>query len=264
MGFLDSLKGNTTGAKAYRTHISAMQLRKAGKYAESEAKLDEAIRLYGEAYAAGYRKTAALQGYALLLMRRGEFERAREIMLECSKDKSMSADDRFSLRIDFSICQWKMGKLDKAIETIQNAARAKKNGSVYTTLGMFLVEKARETGEFEEALAFNDEAMEYDDEDAGVLDNVGQLFMVMSEKYRADGDAEKASEYHEKALDALKKANELKPDQISSAYYLAKLLHEDGDDAKARELLDHVLKIPFSFMMQISRDEAEALRKAVG
>ena len=129
---------------------------------------------------------------------------------------------------------------------------------------MFLVEKARETGEFEEALAFNDEAMEYDDEDAGVLDNVGQLFMVMSEKYRADGDAEKASEYHEKALDALKKANELKPDQISSAYYLAKLLHEDGDDAKARELLDHVLKIPFSFMMQISRDEAEALRKAVG
>ncbi len=115
MGFLDSLKGNTTGAKAYRTHISAMQLRKAGKYAESEAKLDEAIRLYGEAYAAGYRKTAALQGYALLLMRRGEFERAREIMLECSKDKSMSADDRFSLRIDFSICQWKMGKLDKAI-----------------------------------------------------------------------------------------------------------------------------------------------------
>ena len=98
--------------------------------------------------------------------------------------------------------------------------------------------------------------------DAGVLDNVGQLFMVMSEKYRADGDAEKASEYHEKALDALKKANELKPDQISSAYYLAKLLHEDGDDARARELLDHVLKIPFSFMMQISRDEAEALRKA--
>ena len=71
-------------------------------------------------------------------------------------------------------------------------------------------------------------------------------------------------EYHQKALDALKKANELKPDQISSAYYLAKLLHEDGDDARARELLDHVLKIPFSFMMQISRDEAEALRKAVG
>ena len=33
--------------------------------------------------------------------------------------------------------------------------------------------------------------MEYDDEDAGVLDNVGQLFMVMSEKYRADGRCRK-------------------------------------------------------------------------
>lgn len=264
MGFLDSLKGNTAGAKAYRTHISAMQLRKAGKYAESEAKLDEAIRLYGEAYAAGYRKTAALQGYALLLMRRGEFERAREIMLECNKDKSMSADDRFSLRVDYSICQWKMGKLDKAIETIQNAARAKKNGSIYTTLGMFLVERARETGEFDEALAFNEEALDYDDEDAGVLDNVGQLYMIMAEKLCAGGEAEQAAECRKKALDALKKANELKPDQVSSAYYLAKLLHEDGDDARARSLLDHVLKIPFSAIMQVSREEAEALRKAVG
>ena len=264
MGFLDSLKGNTAGAKAYRTHISAMQLRKAGKYAESEAKLDEAIRLYGEAYAAGYRKTAALQGYALLLMRRGEFERAREIMLECNKDKSMSADDRFSLRVDYSICQWKMGRLDKAIETIQNAARAKKNGSIYTTLGMFLVERARETGEFDEALAFNEEALDYDDEDAGVLDNVGQLYMIMAEKLRAGGEAEQAAECRKKALDALKKANELKPDQVSSAYYLAKLLHEDGDDARARSLLDHVLKIPFSAIMQVSREEAEALRKAVG
>lgn len=264
MGFLDSLKGNTVGAKAYRTHVSAMQLRKAGKYAESEAKLDEAIRLYGEAYAAGYRKTAALQGYALLLMLRGEFPRARELMLECSKDRSMTADDRLMLRVDFSICQWKMGKLDKAIETIQNAAQTKKNGSVYTTLGMFLVEKARQTGEFDEALKFNEEALEYDDEDAGVLDNVGQLYMAMSEKMRADGNAEEAQSCRQKALDALKKANELKPDQISSTYFLAKLLHEDGEDAKARDLLDHVLKIPFSAMMQVSREEVEALRREVG
>ena len=197
-------------------------------------------------------------------MRRGEFERAREIMLECNKDKSMSADDRFSLRVDYSICQWKMGRLDKAIETIQNAARAKKNGSIYTTLGMFLVERARETGEFDEALAFNEEALDYDDEDAGVLDNVGQLYMIMAEKLRAGGEAEQAAECRKKALDALKKANELKPDQVSSAYYLAKLLHEDGDDARARSLLDHVLKIPFSAIMQVSREEAEALRKAVG
>ena len=68
----------------------------------------------------------------------------------------------------------------------------------------------------------------------------------------------------QKALDALKKANELKPDQISSTYFLAKLLHEDGEDAKARDLLDHVLKIPFSAMMQVSREEVEALRREVG
>lgn len=261
MGFLDSMKGNQMGTKAYRMHVAGMQLRRSHKYAESEAKLSEAIKLYDEAYKLGFRKTNALQGYAILLMRSGEFARAREIMLECSKDKSMSPDDRFTLRVDFSICQWKMGKLDKAIETMRSAAQSKKNGSVYTTLGMFLVEQARQTGEFEEALAFNQEAYEYDDEDPGVLDNMGQLALLMSESAREKGDSAEAAAQRQKAMEYLRKAYELKPDQISSTYYLARLMHENGMDDRARELVDEMLKIPFSAIMQIGKDEVLALQK---
>ena len=264
MGFFDSFKSNQLGTKAYRMHVSAMQLRKTGKYAESEARLDEAIQLYNQAYESGFRKSNVLQGYALLLMRRGQFERAREIMLECSKDKQMSADDRFTLRVDFSICQWKMGRLDKAIETVRSAAQTKMNGTVYNTLGMYLVEQARQTGDFEEAVRFNQEAYEYDDEDAGVLDNLGQIYLAMSEKSRAAGENDQADEQRAKAMEYLKKAYEIKPEQISSAYYYAKALHESGDDDQARTILKKTMELPFSAILQISREDAEALLKKIG
>lgn len=264
MGFFDSLKVGQLGKKAYRTHVMAMQLRKQGKYAEAEVKLGEALKQYDVAYQAGYRQSGALQGYALLLMRSGDFPRAREIMLELSKDKNMKPEDRFTLRVDFSICQWKMGNLDKAIETIQTAAQNKKNGVIYSTLGMYLVDKARQTGDFEEAIRLNEEAYDYDDEDAGTLDNMGQMYLAMSEWSAKKGDASQASEQRAKALDYLKRAYENKPEQISSSYFLAKMLHEDGDDAQARKVLGSIMEIPFSAMLQISREQALELQKEIG
>lgn len=264
MGFFDSFKVGQLGKKAYRTHVIGMQLRKQGKYDEAEGKLTEAIKLYDEAYKAGYRQSNALQGYALLLMRSGNFERAREIMLETSKDKSMKPEERFSLRVDYSICQWKMGNLDKAIETIQTAAQGRQNGTIYTTLGMYLIEKGRQTGDFEEAIRLNKEAFEYDDEDVGVLDNMGQLYLAMSEKSKADGNAALSAEQRAKAMEHLTKAYEIKPEQISSSYFLAKMLHEDGDDEKASKVIESIIKLPFSAMLQISRAEAEQLRKEIG
>lgn len=264
MGFMDSFKINQLGKKAYRIHVMGMQLRKQGKYAEAEIKLAEALKQYEAAYQAGYRQSVALQGYALLLMRSGDFSRAREIMLEVSKDKSMKPEDRFTLRVDYSICQWKMGNLDKAIETIQTAAQGKRNGVVYTTLGMYLVDKARQTGDFEEAIRLNEEAYEYDDEDAGVLDNMGQMYLAMSEWSAKREDAVLAAEQRAKALEYLKKAYEVKPGQISSSYFLARMLHEDGDDAQARKVLASVIDLPFSAMLQISREQALALQKEIG
>lgn len=264
MGFFDSLKGNTLGAKAYRQHLNGMQLRKQGKYEEGEQKLNEAVKMYDEAYAAGFRKSAALQGYALLLMRQGDFARAREIMLECSKDKAMSQENRFSLRVDYSICQWKMGNVEKAIETIKTAAESKKNGLIYNTLGMYLIERGKQTGDFEEAIQLNTEAYEYDDEDAGTLDNMGQLYMLLSEKSAQEGDKALAVEQLAKAKEYLARAYEIKPEQVSSSYFYAKMLHEEGDDAKAREVMNDLVKIPVSCILQIGKAEIEALRKQIG
>jgi len=264
MGFFDSMKGNMLGAKAYRIHLSGMQLRKQSKYDEGEQKLNEAVKLYGEAYAAGFRKSAALQGYALLLMRQGDFERAREIMLECNKDKAMSQENRFSLRVDYSICQWKMGNVEKAIETIKTAAETKKNSLVYNTLGMYLIELGRKTGDFEEAIALNQEAYDYDDEDAGTLDNMGQLYLELSAKALKEGDKALAGENRARAKDFLKRAFDEKPEQVSSSYFYAKTLLEDGEKEQARKVMKEIEKIPLSCILQISKADIDALRKKIG
>lgn len=261
MGFLDSFKSKQLGMKAYRTHVTGLQLRQNGKYAQSQEKLDEAFGMYHKAYAAGFRRSSVLLAYAILTMQNGDFTRARELMLEVERDKTTSAQDRFTLRVNFSICQWKLGQLDKAIETIRQAGHEKMNSLVYQTLGLFLLEKARQTGEFDEALSFNMEALNYDDEDASVLDNLGQLHLLMSAAAKKAGDAEDAAENRKKAAEYLKKAYDSKPDQMTTVYYWAKLLHEDGDDETARKVLDDAKDVTITALCPISRAQLDALRR---
>lgn len=265
MGFFDVFKGRGSqlGLKAYRMHVSGLQMRQQGKYVEAKNKLDEAFEMYHKAYEAGFRKPAQLLAYAILTMQCGHFERARELMLEVSKDKELAREDRFTLRVNFAICQWKMGRLDKAIETIRLAAGEKVNGAIYTTLGMFLVEKARETGDFEEALRFNQEALDYDDEDAAVLDNLGQLYLIMSDQCLKDGNREQAEQWRETAYRYLVKAHDEKGDQVTSIYYLAILEHERGNDKRARELIEERKKYVTTALCPISDEEFAALKARV-
>ena len=73
-----------------------------------------------------------------------------------------------------------------------------------------------------------------------------------------------AAERRTKAVEYLKKSYELKPEQVSSAYFYAKVLHEDGDDEQACKIVNDIIKIPFSAILQIGKEEVEALQKEIG
>ena len=79
MGFMDGFKANQLGTKAYRTHVNALQMKQQGKYRECMEKLEEAYRLYGEAYKMGFRKSSALTSYGILSMQMGEFRAGARI-----------------------------------------------------------------------------------------------------------------------------------------------------------------------------------------
>lgn len=264
MGLFDGMKINKLGQNAYNAHVQANDFQRRGRVAEAKVKYDEAMKLYGEAYAAGCRKNGILMSYSVLMMRCGMFEQARELMKEISQIGGMNEDTHFELRVNYSICLWHLGILDKAIETIRYAGKHCKNSSYYSVLGTCLVELAGQTGEFEDARILLDEAMEYDDEDSATLDNYGEYYRLMGLKAVKEGDAEEAARLRGLAKDYFERALKAKANQVTTLYALAKFAMEDGETERARELVDKAILHSSSRVCPVSIEELQQMKTQLG
>lgn len=260
MGFLDGAKAQLSGQKALRAHVAANDLAKNGKVAEANEKYRQALKLYEAAMAGGQQRANVRQGYAILLMRLGDFERAMAVMEEIRRLRDLTESDWFELRMNYSICLWRMGRLDDAIDTGRRAMQMRKCAAIYSTLGMYLVEKAALTGDFTEAEAFNRESMDYDDADAGIVDNMGAMYEAMADRA---GDAEMRAEYRKKAKDHYTRAHAIKPRQIVTMYNLARMQHADGEDAQARKTLEPAENLCYSAVGTVTEAMMEDLKRAV-
>ncbi len=190
--------------------------------AHSKGKMDEAYKLYEEAYAGGMSKARFLLPYSIMLLRRGEYEKARDVLKKVEKAPGgLTPDQRNQMLTNYAIASWKLGRIDYAIELLREVFRKGANGTIYGTLGFLLIEK----GDFEEALSFNQEAVAYDEEDPVALDNLAQTY------YRLGNDKEKARPWFEKALSH-------KENAIDTNYFLALYDIEAGDKEAAREKLE--------------------------
>ena len=248
MGFLKNIGFALpmgTGGKAYRAHVLGNQLSDQGKPEEALKKHEEALKYYEQAMQEGKLTVSYMMAYGVLLLRMKQFDKAREVFLKAEHDKRITKDERRQLRLNFAICQWKLGHLDSAIEQLKIARADGNTSMIYGSLGYMLIEKAIQTGDFSEAIAFNEEALDYDEEDSVVLDNLGQLNLAMGNR--------------EKALEYFKKAHEQKPSQVDTLYYLAKLAFEDGDKQTARDYLTQALSGNYSALATVSREQAQAL-----
>lgn len=202
-----------------------------------------AMKLFEEAYNEGLKEMASLLAYSVLLIRAGEYQKARELLVKIQK-YPMSEDNRRQLMVNYASVAYKLGNVDKGIELLERMHQKGPSGMVYQTLGYLYIE----AGNCEKAIAFNNEAYEYDDEDAITLDNLGQTY------YRLVGDKVKAREYFEKAL-------EVKPGQIDTLYFLAQYDIEEGKKDDAKTKLEKALEGRFSPLNYATREKVEtALR----
>ena len=201
-----SFMGNMTGNKALTAH--------------SKGDYRTALKLYEEAYEKGMDKPRLLRGYSVLLIRTSQFDKALEVLKRMEK-MPMDAKEKTDLHINYAIILWQKGHLDRAMEILEDEFRNTKNGTLYSIIGYLKIEQ----GDAEEAIRFNKEALEYDDEDPVFLDNLGQTY------YRLVGDKETAKIYFDKAI-------ALKPKAIDTNYFLALYDIENGDIESAKDRLD--------------------------
>lgn len=211
----------------------------AKKYADGD--VEGAMQLYKEAMGEGLQDLRYILSYSALLIRQGSYQEARDLLIKVQK-YPMSDDQKRQLFVNYASCVYKMGEIEKGIDLLERQHQKQPSGIVYETLGYLYVE----AGNAEKALPYNLKAVEYDDEDPIVLDNLGQTY------YRLLGDKAQAKEYFQKAI-------KIKPGQIDTLYFLAQYDIEAGDTTSAKEKLKKALEGRFSPLNYASREKVEEL-----
>ncbi len=265
---------------------------KANKAARAQQKGDkaEAMRLFEECFQEGLTDPRYVLSYAVLMIRDGQYQKAKDFLVKYQKAPGMTPDQRITLIVDYAACCFRLGDLDKGVRKLEELYRKGPSGLLYQTLGYLYVEQfdeskkaaflAKETEAQEEndpalamiaaergetvpltpeerweagrqkTLKFNQEAVEYDDEDSVCLDNLAQTW------YRVMGDRAAAKEWFEKA-------HAVKPEQIDTLYFLSRYDLEAGNRAAAAEKLEKAMEGRFSPLNYCTRDQIEAELRAL-
>ncbi|MBR5109206.1 MAG: tetratricopeptide repeat protein [Clostridia bacterium] len=200
--------------------------------AQQKGNVAEARKLYEEMYSAGYFSAAYMLPFSVLLLREGgedNYLKVKEILKKAEKAPDLDAGRKQQLFMNYAVAQYKLGEIEKAIQLLEASHRKAPCGLTYQSLGWLYIE----AGDAEKALAYNQEALDYDDEDPIVLDNLGQTY------YRLLNDKEKAKEYFDKAIG-------IKDSQIDTLYFLAQYDKEEGNLEAAAQKLEKALEGRFS------------------
>ena len=122
MGFLSAMKAN----KAHRL--------------QQQGKREEAIRLYEEAFAEGLNDARFILSYALLIIRDGQYQKAKEFLVKHQKVQ-MAPGQRTELLVYYAACCLRLGNVDKGISVLEQQFRKGETGLLYQTLGYLYIEK---------------------------------------------------------------------------------------------------------------------------
>ena len=248
--------------------------------AQGKGNTEEAEKLYEEAFAKGVNTPRYVLSYAILLLRSGQFEKAKELLVKHQKDPGMTGEAKNQLITYYAVASHKLGKSDTAISKLEEIQRHGKSGLIYQTLGYIYADKydqahtpdfsamtveepvpeadpgvdgsveAAKTPEeswregMEKALAFNLEAVEYDEDDSVCLDNLAQVY------YRVFGDKKQAKVWFDKAIAA-------KEGQIDTLWFLSRYDLDEGNTAAALEKLEKALEGRFSPLNYVTKEIIE-------
>jgi len=238
---------------------------------QGKGDIEGAKKMYQEAMDKGLDAARFMLSYAILLIREGEYQQAKDILVKAQKAPGLLPQQKVQIFMDYAVCCYKMGDLNRGVDLLEKQHLHQVTGTVYETLGYLYVEKFQPANKpvaqpaaaeeetpktqqqldeewqqgVEKALAFLQEAVEYDDEDAICLDNMGQFY------YRVLGDKAEAKKWFDKAIRE-------KEGQIDTLWFLSRYDVENGDKAAAVEKLEKALEGRFSPLNYATKQMVEA------
>lgn len=279
MGFLSAMKAN----KAHRMQQNGQR--------------EEAAKLYEEAFAEGLKEPRFLLAYALMIIRDGKYQKAKEFLVANQK-VPMTPGQRVELLVYYATCCFRLGNVDKGIDVLEQQFRKTETGLLYQTLGYLYVAKydlnnrPDFTAQAAEAAAAEDAAQEAPVEEAGTegaqapvqspeeawnagIEKAEQFIRNSVEYddedpvcldnlgeflYRVRGDKEAAKEWFDKAIG-------IKETQIDTLYFLSRYDLDAGNREAAIEKLEKAIGGRFSPLNYCSREmvqqEIEKLKGAL-
>ncbi|KOF57251.1 MULTISPECIES: tetratricopeptide repeat protein [Clostridium] len=215
-----------------------------GNSAYGAGQMDRAIKYYKMAANNIFASIKVKIAYSYIAIKNGYVDEAEEV-LQKYKGTKMGVQDEIRYVSTYGIVLWKKGKIDEAVEMVFKVYEKYKTTAVYENLGYFLILK----GDYDKAISFNEEAYEYSDSDAGILDNLAL-------SYYLKGNHEKSAEIYEKLM-------KMNPDFVTAYYYYALVLIEKKDYENALDNLKKAANCKFSFISLIQKEEIEEKIKQV-
>ncbi len=213
----------------------------------------------GSAYKKGNRK-AAIEKYkkawktkrlsvdmeiycGYILLKEGDRAACEEIFESVSK-KKLTAPQKDNFDINSAILMWKQGRLDEAIALLKEVWGRNPSVTSSGTLGALMLVKARETGEYDEALKFCEETNEQFTYEKTIMANLG-------EAYYSTGRNEDALRVFAELMDCGSQA------PAPYYYYALALLKADRKE-EAEEMLNMALRQRFSALSTVSKKTVKA------
>lgn len=223
MSFIAGLKGR-----------QALSKHQKGEY-------EQARVLYEEAIQKGCNQPNVFLSYSILLLKSDEYEKAKNLLVKAEKLPGVTPEQKQQIHMHYAVAAYKLGDIEKALSLLERQHNRAPSGNIYGALGCIYIE----AGEKEKALSYNQEALDYDEEDPVFLDNMGQTY------YRLYHDKQKAKPYFERAL-------KIKENQIDSLYFLAQYDIDDQNYEAAREKLSLIPGSNFSPLNYTTKEKVQA------
>lgn len=176
--------------------------------------------------------------YSYILLRTGDLEDARKVIEDVMTSKLDSKTKNLAKQ-NCSLILYKSGKLKEAIEIMEEVYHDYKNTTVYGSLGFLYIED----GDYNKALEFNLKAMDYNQNDTIILDNLGQNYYLL--------------ENYDEAMNIYKKLMTLKPEFPDAHYNYGLVLERKGLKDEALEEFKKSLNYRFSFLSSVKKEEVE-------